>query len=607
MFKTSFAFLLLLILLPSMIYAQTLEPTLWPPDPTAIFAPGVEVLNVEIKEPRPYNPPTYDNETRIVRVWDEAKQQWQEFPYPDEVQDFVSIEGKSPTIVLYTKLVVPFSSPQPLDAQWLLNTDIGEFSRPELACGELRGKVGHGHWIIEARDDNKTFFLCNSESGKEIGPLPLQKRDYLQNASTSPDGKHVAMFGNSGLVYSYAFDTNTLIELGSTQGYGTQIQILSWIDNNRIFIYTTDQADMSFPWRNYFLADATQTDSLKGIAQVIKPDEITSLDHPRRTQWITHADDKCFFTELNWETAKITDYGLDGLCSEGTVIPDGTNDRLYFEFNWPDDAFNDMGRPAKQPLSSKLVRYNPFTNKRIDLLKGEIEWVEDISPNGRFAVVMTDDDGCFEAYPREDPMVYLPVCESQDSAKPKHVVIDLKTGVIVYQQTTAWEESISGEFYHACYDYDAHSIQSDGGCISILSAGPSDSWMFIDDDLLLQAGSRDGNAEYTLLNLRGNKPQKWVIGQAYELRYLSASQQFLVNSLLWSRSTSSGTSKWALFDTATGKQMPFLRDGISDQYNIDFGIDTADTLTVTLSKWVNQQPDSVEEYFYTIRLPKITT
>ena len=454
------AFLLLLPLLSSPIHAQDAAP--WPPDPKAIFAPGVEVVSVEVQAPRPYNLPTYDNKTRMVRVYSETKQQWQTFPYPDEVKNFGGRidPSSSHTLLLSTSMGGDFGVIPLPEGQWLFDTDTGKFSRPELACGEIKAEAGYGDWVVQARDDNKSFFLCNSGSGKEVGPLPLQKPDYLQSASTSPDGKHVVIFGNSDQIYSYAFDTNTLIILGSSQG--TYIQWAGWIDNQRVFIYTTDEADMMFPWRNYSLADVTKPDSRKWIAQTIKPREITTLDNPHRTQWITHSDDKCLFTELNWETAKITDYDLDGLCSEGTVIPDGTNDRLYFEYNWPDDAF-DMGVAVKQPLSSKLVRYNPFTGKRTDLLNGEIEWVEDISPDGLNAVVVIDDDGCFEAYPREDPWDNPAYCESKRVSKPHHVVVDLKTGDILYEQPTEWVSNGDGTHWYVCYNNDKVGVGSGRG------------------------------------------------------------------------------------------------------------------------------------------------
>jgi hypothetical protein len=596
----------MLLLLPASIHAQDVP--LWPPDPASIFASGVEVLNVEIKAPHPYNPPSYDNETRIIRAYDEVNRRWQEFPYPNEVENFVYIAQRSPanTVELNTTLGGRYDNIPLPQGQWLLDTVTGKFSHPELACGELRDTAEHGHWVVQTQDNWETYFLCNTATEERVGSYSRQKYDSMEISTVSPDGKHVILFDVSD-VYSYAFETDTLIKLGTSGG--TDIQIATWIDNTRVFIYTTDQADMSFPWRNYSIADATKADSLDWIEQKIKPDEITTLDNPHRTQWVTRKDSNCFLTELNWETTEITDYDLDGLCSEGSIIPDGSNDRLYFEFNWPDDAFNNMGRPAKQPLSSKLVRYNPFTGKRLDLLKGEVEWVEEVSPDGHYAIVVTDDDGCFEAYPREDQFMDLPACEAKQASKPRHIVIDLKTGERMYEQPTEWEFNGLGMHSYSCYKRDTRMIMSDDYCIATLSAGPSDSLMFIDKQLLLQVVYHEYEPEYRLIDLRVDKPKIQVIGQAEGLRYLPASGQFLLTLNLPTTLNALGSS-WALFDIATGKTIPLIQGISSDQYRIYIGDDTADIITVTLlppvDTWINGQSDSVEHYIYTVRLPKST-
>lgn len=264
---------------------------------------------------------------------------------------------------------------------------------------------------------------------------------------------------------------------------------------------------------------------------------------------------------------------------------------------------------VKEPLSSELVRYNPFTGKRIDLLKGEIEWVENISPDGLYAVVVTDDNGCFEAYPsydpKDDPLESLPTCESNRESKPQHVVVDLKTGDTLYEQPAKWTFKRDRDYWHFCYDNDSKSIGSN--CVSSLSAGPVDSWMLIDDRLLIQVDgpwSDGAKSQYTLIDLRGARPQKQVLGQLYGLRYLPVSQQFFI----FLDSSSLNAEAIKLFDLATGKSTPFIRPTSSDQYWMLIGEDTADTITVTVSapykQWVNGQPDSVEQYIYTVRFPK---
>jgi len=594
----------LLLLLPGFAQAQEAAP--WPPDPADIFAPGVEVVSVEIKEPRPYNLPTVDNERRVIRVFDKSADEWREYPFPDEVERFSSqISSYSEnTLLLSTVLGGEYGFTPLPEGQWLLNTDTGEFFRPELVCGQLQAKPGMGRWVIYPKYNQQTPpYLCNTKTGDRAGPLILEQFDYLEDVYALPDARYAVIFGIGGTVYGYDFQTNLLIRLGSVSG--SAIHITEWIDETRVFIYATDQADMTFPWQNYYLGDVTQADSLEQVTQVFKPNYITLRDNPKRYEWVSYKDQRCYLTELNWETDQITDYPLNGLCSEGTIIPDGSNDRLYFEFYWPDNAFG-MGYPIKQPTSSELVRYNPFTGTRIDLLNGEIEWVEAISPDGLSAAVIMDDNDCFEAYPREDPLENLPPCESNEVSEPRHVVIDLKTGDTLYEQPTEWLDNGDGHHWHFCYDHETQSIRD--YCTATLSAGPIDSLIPIGDQLLIEVRRVDSEVEYSFLDLRDEEPQKQVLDEVDALRYLPESQQFLLT--LGSSFSEYGitSAEWELYDISTDTRFPFVQDTTRNQYVILFGESTADSMSVTVfppGGWKNGQLDSVERYIYTVRFPKI--
>ena len=148
---------LFLLLMPNFTQAQETAP--WPPDLEDIFAPGLEVVSVEKKEARQYNLPIVDNDKRIIRVFDDSIGDWREYPFPDEIQQFdprISLYSEN-TLLLSTTLGGELSSiPLPEG----LNTNTSEFSRPELACGQLLAKSGMGQWVINTEDQGKTFFLC---------------------------------------------------------------------------------------------------------------------------------------------------------------------------------------------------------------------------------------------------------------------------------------------------------------------------------------------------------------------------------------------------------------------------------------------------------------
>jgi hypothetical protein len=588
----------LLLLFPTLARAQdaTATPAPWPPDPQQLFAPGVEVLKTEILAPkkRYLTLPKYDNEKRILRVYDQQSDRWNEYAYPPEIDEngFTGdIETYDANTLLLSTYPKQYERNSTLSSfQWLLDVRTGQFTRAQLACSMLKAPPGKGTWIVDTRENSS--FICNTETGEEVRPSP-SLRGY-KTAEASPDRRRVVLFTLGRDVYSYDFSTGKLFLLGHVSGEDRSV---FWIDNHRFFIRSTNALqDMTYPWINYYLADATQENSLEGITYTFKPAEITSRENPRRYEWVAYGDDECFLKELNWETGVIRALKLD-VCDIGQVINDGSNDRLYYQL---------LGRIGDDgiwyPYTAELVRFNPFTGYRQELLKGEIEWVENISPAGKYAVVLLDDDGCFEAYPREDRDQRLPPCTPQKASTPRHVIIDLKTGKQLYQRPTEWYDTGYDQWYdHIIFFADDLSTLN---ALDVLSAGPPDSLFNIGGSLFVYARQiefkgYDDRIEFHLLDFGSSPASEFLIGEATKLRYLPESQQLLV--YLPDKRNSAD-----LYDIPTHTWHPF----IIDAQNYDwFEVKSAakDTLTVIFipkdAKLINGQTDSIERVRYTIRLP----
>jgi hypothetical protein len=589
----------LLLLFPSFARAQDATATSapWPPDPKQLFAEGVEILKTEILPPsRSYfTAPAYDNEKRVVRVYDEQSDTWKEYGYPPEIDengfDGYILPFDSDHLLLSTNLnrgeYGGFPDPT---GQWLLNIHTGEFTRAPVVCDELRTQSDR-NWTLYKQ--NNQVFICNTKDGQLLGPLPTMQ-DQFTSASMSKDNERAILFTFGGDVYSYEFSSKKLLKLGNVSG---EDRDAGWINDHQVFIRSTDaMRDMGFPWINYYLADATQENSLEGVTYVFKPAEITSRENPRRYEWVAYGDDECFLKELNWETGVIRALKLD-VCDIGQVINDGSNDRLYYQL---------LGRIGDDgiwyPYTAELVRFNPFTGYRQDLLKGEIEWVENISPDGKYAVVLLDDDGCFEAHPRADRDARLPPCTPQKASSPRHVIIDLKTGQQIYERPTRWYDTGQDQ-WHDYVTLDEAELSTINAA-DIMSAGPVDSLFNIGGSLFVYArdigyNGYDETFEFHLLDFGSSPASEFLIGEATKLRYLPEIQQFLVY-LPEKRGSAD------LYDIASHTRYPFITD-THDAYS--FEVERADNDTITLvfrsrnANLIGGQLDSVERIRYTIRLP----
>jgi hypothetical protein len=590
---------LLFLLLPTLARAQdaTTTPAPWPPDPRQLFAPGVEILKTEILPPekRYLTLPKYDNKKRVVHVYNEQSDTWNEYPYPPDIDEngFTgNIQSYDASTLLLSTYPGQYERNSTLsNFQWLLDVRTGQFTRAQLTCGVLKAPRGKGIWIVDTREDSSS--ICNTETGEEVKPS-RSLRGY-KTAEASPDKSRVVLFTFGGDVYSYEFSSQKVLKLGKASGEDRSV---NWIDNHRFFIRSTNALqDMTYPWVNFYLADAAQENSLEFATQTFKPAEITSRENPRRYEWVDYRDDECFLKELNWETGVIREFKLDGVCDIGQVINDGSNDRLYYQL---------LGRIGDDgiwyPYTAELVRFNPFTGYRQELLKGEIEWVENISPDGKFAVVLLDDDGCFEAYPREDQDARLPPCTPQKASAPRHVIIDLKTGKQIYQRPTEWYETGYDQWYdHIIFFADELSTLN---ALDVMSAGPVDSLLSIGGPLFLYARQiefkgYDDRIKFHLLDFGASPVSELMIGEATKIRYLPESQQLLV--YLPDKRNSAD-----LYDLATHTRHPFIADAQNYDW-LEVKSAAKGTLTVIFTPQdanrINGQLDSVERVRYTIRLP----
>lgn|GEM_PF-3614482 len=554
------------------------------PTPEELFAEGVIF---ELVPPR-INPqstqPTADNEARVVRVYDEATETWREFPFPNEVEQFVEITREDENILALSTEYPrgPYGTQALPEAQWLLNVVTGEYSRPEIICGERRASEGEGYWVVYQEALRTPGFLCNTETGARLEPLPIEEWWDTQPAVLSPDGEQLILFGH-GTIYSYRFETGELTLLGTPQ---KDFQYAEWIGNDLVFISAANQAEMSSPWRNYYLAYPGVEDSMYPITTTIKPAGITHLYNPSRYEWLAAGADSCSLRQLNTETAELNEYELQEICSQGTSLP-GTDDRLFYDIMWSDENlayWDDMVRlmylPDGHPIGSQLVRLNPYTGERQNLYAGEIEWLRDVTPDGQYAVLLVDDSGLLDMIaPRKG--------ETPDS-HPLWLILDLHTGEIVYEAPTSWSSSDGYYFWNTLsrrIDFAISSINEQQSTMHRLPASGLFSVgneLFVHEEISYVLG--DAKFNYTIIQLRDGEVFEQ---QLDEIALIMPDERHVA---VWDDvETSSAVS---LYDLETGTTTPIIRG----QPTIRFTHDSVHTEAYSLSLSAESDSNAIQVY-----------
>lgn len=392
----------------------------WPPDPGAIFAEGVEVVEVTEGEIQPtFIPPQgvtiyADSDAGVVRIYEEDTSTWIAYPFPESATSFdprVSVRSDG-----LLRLDPPgFGGSQDAAAVWLLNPTTGGYSRPEIMCGTVRDAAGEGRWIVSPREpDAPEHRLCFTETGELTDPLPSLTRNsqsvtlYWNAIATNPTKEWVVL-GDQGCketFYAYNIPTNELYPLGVnlvTQAGGiggNHCYIDTWLDDTFFLMFVYDQPEYSD--RIIYAGDVSQPNSLEAVLANNRfwP---TYYDDPPRYELVPGMTMEgigwrgwdrqgpwCRLELYYLETRRLEEYELGELCTPNLVVPQDMNIRF----------FRYVGLDLTQPAT--LSSYHLRTRQRTDLFSGEIEAITNVSRDGRYIILLMDDNGRIDAIPDLD-------------------------------------------------------------------------------------------------------------------------------------------------------------------------------------------------------------
>jgi hypothetical protein len=129
------------------------------------------------------------------------------------------------------------------------------------------------------------------------------------------------------------------------------------------------------------------------------------------------------------------------LCQVGTRLAD-TDERLYTGWVLEETT------QGSYPISRRIVKFNPYTGQKRELMQDEIERIVEITSDGRYTIMLMDDNGQIDILPQDNTFAIdldLPV-------NFRFVIINLATGNIVYEAATNTSRTHHGYWFTGFFE-----------------------------------------------------------------------------------------------------------------------------------------------------------
>jgi hypothetical protein len=422
-----------LVLVTGTIRAQgpDLPPVL---DPRDVFTEAVEVV-----ETLPIL--NVDNAARLAYYFDPSTNAWAAYPYPDGLLATKSFEARGDgTYLLGAPYVSAFSMP---DEAWIFDPARGTFSHPQEACGQIQALAGEGKWRLYQFPGDGLWHLCFTETGEMLPPLPGDMQpdvgfspDY--RTSISPSGDWIVFVVGGFAIYAYEVVSGSVHDLGALENYSGfygGISVPRWADNTHpiiqgvIYHYN--------PEFYTYVADVTLPGSMRGIADGA-PGIVTYFDDPPRYEWVPgehrlnssvaekSGSDQCRIHAFFLETLEETVYPeIPNVCGLGTIVPDGSGDRLY-------RSVRELGT-GTYTYTATLIRFNPETGQSSGLLTGPLVWLDDITADGHYAILLMGSSVPYVSTYMNDLSLIIDQVPS-----PYLAIFDLSANRVEYEAQGTW-------------------------------------------------------------------------------------------------------------------------------------------------------------------------
>jgi hypothetical protein len=431
----------------------------------------------------------FDNTERLVRIDAES------YPYPAEVDQMLSHRLTDNAILFEgteQMLNSTGSSEERRRWVWVFDRQNETFSRANRFCwdaSDLTLLNIEAAWIYVADSDTGDTRLCETATGWTSEPLPAgfswQVRPAYSTLSipvvVSPDDEYLILFTQDDdrvRVYSYHIETQALLELGALYcSFCLEWDSVRWFGAT-ITIWTTEGHE---PIIHVYTADLEAAGSLE--LAITRPYYFPELyGNPPRYDYIN------FTTPTRvWQTEceRVIYYVLS---AETETTAMGPLCRLEYGAREGIGYYRDVSRGDAGIAA--LTRYNAATGEREILYEGEIELIEWVSPDERYAVVVLGNNDIINVLPVSAPPWTL--WES-----PMLALVDLMNDTVILEHWTgwywcqgplggpvfSWNGYISETSVEPCYaagPTGAILLREDGSFLVIGSLEPQDSSFYAD-------------------------------------------------------------------------------------------------------------------------------
>jgi hypothetical protein len=387
-----FTRLVFLLCLSSLASAQEPAPEVdvpWPPDPHVVFAPGVEILSEELSAAaQPVYPfVTHDDKERVIHVPVEGAAR--AYPYPETfARVFTIIEPEESDTLFVVAGEGDQNTYYPPVAVYTLDVERGEFALyepcPEPSC-EAQARNWHSGRKVDFRPqpDTGLTHLCNQDTGELSDSLPVGSigarsagrgllppiRDWLLLIAG------VETAGTSAFTATRACHRARQrarpIDGQSFLGGG-----IGWLSDTKFLFEISASVDGR---DGLYRMDLTVSDSLVRIAS----EGGVFLAEIGQYEQFSNSG-RCRVAFLDPMTAETISFELGARCAGVFRIADG--------------RYLAVVHDAAASPPAHLVALD-IARGLSDLFSGEIELLYGASPDGRYAVLITDDSGQIDYKP----------------------------------------------------------------------------------------------------------------------------------------------------------------------------------------------------------------
>ncbi len=399
--KRFFTILMFFMLLIAPLDAQDDLPD-FPPDPTELFDARLTVVDIQIIPPSP----VADTDSQQIYVFNVVTGEWQSFPFPTELPNPPSIKAWEDN----TYLVYSYDL-----GAWILNTEDNTYTEIPFVCDSYApAPPGDGEWypVIEWNDistgDIATMRLCFTETGEITAPLTAEI-DWFHCCGAltmSPTGEWLILIATEGEIivqsevygpttyvyYAYEISTGHLHRLGDLPtGMDISVPHISgWVDDTHGIIYDMSPGESSSD--DFYTFDITEPDSFELFLHGwLLRSSWAYIDYNRSYQLLETTAQRAFITGSRVEphqpcTLYIYDrYGIRQF--------ELGYDCLGAHFFYADNAYYTIRADITSSETSTLIRMESLTGEITELFTGEIEGFIQLSPDGRYATLLMDNNG----------------------------------------------------------------------------------------------------------------------------------------------------------------------------------------------------------------------